>query len=95
MRIAKKKFSNQSIDADGMKFVDCAFANCSFMYSGGIIPVFERCTLTESCHFEFSDGAANTITLLRDLCKDPFFGPTTRSNLQDFMRAAVRSDSLH
>ncbi|HXC41635.1 MAG TPA: hypothetical protein VN667_22095 [Burkholderiales bacterium] len=95
MEFIHKKFANQNIEADGKKFFDCEFTNCGFLYSGGTIPIFCRCKLSDDCYFEFADCAGNTINLLQTLCKDPFFGPTTRANLENFVRQARTGDFLH
>lgn len=60
------KFQNQEVVLDGAEFINCAFINCLFHYSGG------DCRFAGQNHFEnpsvhFLGAAQNTLVVLQFL----------------------------
>ena len=58
-----KTFSRRVMVVDGKTFRKCRFEQCSLVYKGGVIPIFDGCDL-QSCRWVFDEAAARTIQML-------------------------------
>lgn len=59
-------FTNQTVEVDGNQYELCTFTGCSLVYSGGEVPVFERCSFSQTS-IQLEDNAYNTVQYLKDL----------------------------
>lgn len=59
----QQKFTGVPVVLDGKTFTGCIFVKCTLMFSG-LLPVYlDSCTF-DSCQWEFSGPAANTLTFM-------------------------------
>jgi hypothetical protein len=60
--ISEHHFVSECVLADGKHFCDCAFRNCTLLYSGAPV-IFEACRF-HGCRFEFTGAAGRTVQFL-------------------------------
>jgi len=60
---AAKAFTDQILQVDGQRFVDCKFKKVLLVYSGGAVPHFESCNF-ETCQWEMRGAALRTVDFL-------------------------------
>jgi hypothetical protein len=66
--IEGRNFSNQEVQLDELKFVNCTFVNCRMIYAGGNFHL-EGCQI-HSGSFVFAGPAANTLRVLALMYRD-------------------------
>ncbi|WGF89895.1 hypothetical protein [Marinivivus vitaminiproducens] len=77
----RQTFDRKRIEADGFRFEDCIFNECTIVYAGGDLPSFINCTF-DHCAFVFEGSASNTVELLRTWLMDTSgFGQLVRQML--------------
>jgi hypothetical protein len=57
-------FGAEELLVDGHQFTDCTFERSIIIYSGGAMPVFEKCRFT-GVEFRFQGSAMSTINTLQ------------------------------
>lgn len=64
----KQSFTNQEVILDGNQYIGCVFNRCVLVFSGGGLPVLERCTFN-STSIRLDDAAQDTLSYLSILSK--------------------------
>jgi len=57
-------YSHETVALDGQAFSDCEFRDCRLVYSGGEVPVFDRCRF-HGCEWRFDEAAQRTLAYLK------------------------------
>lgn len=60
----------EMVETDGATFTDCTFDSAFLAYRGGEHPLFDRCTFTGQCSWQFFGAALRTIQLLQRIGND-------------------------
>jgi hypothetical protein len=66
-----KTYTGESVLVDGQEFSRCTFSKCTFVYSGGEIPVFDHSQI-DACSWRFDGHAERTIHLMAALYRIGF-----------------------
>jgi len=67
-RYEKQSFTNQEVVLDGNQYIGCVFNRCVLVFSGGGLPVLERCTFN-STRIRLDGAAQETLSYLGILSK--------------------------
>src|SRR4051794_13985194 len=67
--IINSKFRHEDVHVDGNDYIDCLFEHCNIMYSGGDLPIFERCSFEHNA-FSVERAAQRTVKFLKWLHKE-------------------------
>jgi hypothetical protein len=82
-RIEGQRFLNQTIVLDGKEYLDCEFANCKLIYSGGEVPKLHRCSFAQ-CQWQLDEAAKRTIQFLRGIYHS---GPGGRELVEETLKS--------
>ncbi|NJL54315.1 hypothetical protein HC928_03385 [bacterium] len=64
--IKNQRYAGKSVVVDGNHYIGCAFVQCTLIYRGGEMPVFDRCDF-RSTGVQLEDAASDTIAYLNRL----------------------------
>lgn len=64
--IKNQRFAGKEVIVDGNQYIGCAFVQCTLIYRGGSLPVFERCEFRSS-GLQLQESSSDTIAYLNRL----------------------------
>jgi hypothetical protein len=91
--ISSQNFSGTRLKVDGTLFEKCHFDNCTLVYSGGELPQFRGCTMTQ-IQFALDGPAARTAAYIRTTFQAGA-GAVVRDWLPELFRSASQPQQQH